>query len=249
MKSNQQIKSWWKYIIFFYDWTLFELLLLGTNLICAIIFLVLGLVGHPDNASVRDTLISFFANITNALCIILVAKKKISNFAWGLIAVVLLGVTAFFAKNTGTWILNWIFNIPVQFIGFYFWFKKTDKKQQVQVRHLTWWITLIVLASVIILTGLLGWVDSLPSVQRFWYGQVIDGNWYRYITDAAVLVISVVATVLMILRFSEQWILWLISDVMCIILWSINTNPQMIITWATALINSVYGLINWKRNN
>jgi nicotinamide riboside transporter PnuC len=47
-------------------------------------------------------IISFFANITNAVCIILVAKKKITNFAWGLIAVILLGITAFFAKNTGT---------------------------------------------------------------------------------------------------------------------------------------------------
>jgi nicotinamide mononucleotide transporter len=160
-----------------------------------------------------------------------------------------LGITAFFAKNTGTWILNWIFNIPVQFIGFYFRFKKSDEKQEVQVRHLNWWMNTIVFGSVIVLTGLLAWVDSLPSVQKFWYGQIIEhGNWYRYITDAAVLVVSVVGTILMILRFSEQWVLWLIANVMCIILWSINTNPQMIITWSTALINAVYGLINWKKD-
>ena len=50
---------------------------------------------------------------------------------------------------------------------------------------------------------------------------------------------------LMILRYREQWILWIALNILSIVLWA--ENPSMYLMFGAYLLNSVYGFYNWSR--
>lgn len=49
----------------------------------------------------------------------------------------------------------------------------------------------------------------------------------------------------MILRYREQWILWIALNILSIALWA--DNPSMYLMFGAYLLNSVYGFYNWSR--
>ena len=72
--------------------------------------------------------------------------------------------------------------------------------------------------------------------------------------DAYIAVNTIVAVILMVSRYAEQWVLWLVGNIVNITLWSmlIGTAPQavtMIIMWSTFFLNNSYGLYNWIKLN
>ena len=63
--------------------------------------------------------------------------------------------------------------------------------------------------------------------------------------DSASTVISITANLLMIMRYREQWLLWIIVDTVTVIMWAGKGDPIMTTMWAVYLINAIYGYINW----
>ena len=63
--------------------------------------------------------------------------------------------------------------------------------------------------------------------------------------DGATTVLSIFATVLMALRYAEQWFFWIVVDVLSVVLWCFAGDPVMIIMWAAYLVNAVYGYLMW----
>ena len=57
--------------------------------------------------------------------------------------------------------------------------------------------------------------------------------------------ITVAGQLLMILRYREQWILWIALNILSIVLWA--ENPSMYLMFGAYLLNSVYGFYNWSR--
>ena len=71
--------------------------------------------------------------------------------------------------------------------------------------------------------------------------------------DSATTVLSIVAQALMALAFMEQWALWIITNVLSVIMWSIlafRGEPHsglMVIMWSFYLLNSINGLRVWLK--
>jgi cytochrome bd-type quinol oxidase subunit 2 len=88
------------------SWNLIEILLISINLMVAVGLFIYAFFDASFNIhdwkQVMIIICSLFANITNVMCFILIAKKKKSNYIWGIIAVILLGTVAFYYENTGT---------------------------------------------------------------------------------------------------------------------------------------------------
>jgi nicotinamide mononucleotide transporter len=253
--KDQQLKpkkKWWQYIYIIYDWTIFEQILFLVNFVLSISFFIYGFVewntisDDKTNAYIINS-VSLVANITNIFSIILGAKKKISTFFWGVVACSTLGVTAFLQRATGSWILYWVVQIPLQIVGIFNWRKNSANKIDITPKSMKWWIFLLLGVGLALFVGLFAWLDSLPQFQKIWYPDDYKDlhNWAVYIADAGILVLGVVAMTMMTLRYREQWILWLLLDVCCIILWAINYNIQLLIMSIAALINAIYGLIVW----
>ena len=58
-----------------------------------------------------------------------------------------------------------------------------------------------------------------------------------------------IANALMVLRYREQWLLWIIVDVVTVIMWVLAGDWIMTTMWSVYLLNACYGMITWTRMN
>ena len=144
--------------------------------------------------------------------------------------------------------LNWMFYVPVQFIGFYLWNKNEVKKEQehqgedIAVKTLGVKNTIIFLTTTVILIILLAY-----------FLKFIGG--YSIGLDSATTILSIGAQILMLIRYKEQWLVWIIVNVLSITMWVYTLIQQggndwnMVVMWTAFLCNSIYGYINWTKMN
>lgn len=218
----------------FKDWTRFEIGWLFTfTLVNIYLFFAWS-----------DSLIGLISSITGMLCVVLVAKGKIANYYFGIVQTLTYAYIAYGYGLYGEVMLNALFYFPVQFIGIYMWKKnKTEhgvKGVDVTVKSLTKKGGLYTIFSILILT--IGYGFFL----KYLGGNIV---W----TDSATNVLSIVAQILMLKRYSEQWILWISVNILSIFLWVAALVTQggndfsMLVMWSAFLVNSIYGYVNWRK--
>ncbi|WP_081312143.1 nicotinamide riboside transporter PnuC [Brochothrix thermosphacta] len=215
-------------------WTTFEKSYIGGLLLLQLIVFYF----NPEN------LISMIAGISGVLCVTFVAKGKISNYFFGVIQVSLYLIISLQFVLYGEVLLNSFYFI-MQIVGIIVWRKKmnvavsetsanTTETAVVEARSLSKKQTIFTVTVVVI----------------FWYlfGLMLDyfGSNQPYL-DSITTAISVVAQILMTLRYKEQWLLWIVVNILSIILWIIAGNPSMVAMWVAFLFNSSYGYYNWRK--
>ena len=55
------------------------------------------------------------------------------------------------------------------------------------------------------------------------------------------------ANALMMMRYREQWLLWIIIDAITVVMWFLVGDFIMVTMWAVYLINAFYGYYNWTK--
>ena len=51
----------------------------------------------------------------------------------------------------------------------------------------------------------------------------------------------------MMMRYREQWLLWIIIDAITVVMWILVGDFIMVTMWAVYLINAFYGYYNWTK--
>lgn len=175
------------------------------------------------------------AAISGILCVVLCAKGKKSQYIWGLANVICYVVIALINKYYGEVMLNALYYLPSQFIGYYLWNKHTNKTtRNVEAKKLN----LIQTFGFLILCGL----------TIYGYKLILDllgGN--QTFLDSMSTVISVIANTMMLLRYREQWVLWIVIDIITVIMWILAKDAIMVTMWSVYLINAFYGYIKWSK--
>lgn len=222
---------------YFNDWTTWERLWL----IISTVAITVASIWTWDPTNLMGSWAALISSITGIWCVILVAKGKISNYIWGFINVVLYAYAAYTWKLYGDFMLNAFYFLPMQFVGWYMWTKPSFKtgKDNVVSKFLSW-------------KGRLFWALASAGIV-IGYGfilQAMGGNTPFF--DATSTVLSVLAMILMAALFMEQWVLWIIVDVVTVIMWSNIVfqlgglfNIGILIMWCSFTVNAVYGLFNW----
>lgn len=182
-----------------------------------------------------DSLLAMISGIAGILCVVFVGKGKISNYLFGLIFAYTYFYVALDNKFYGEMTTTLYVYIPAQFIGYFLWkqnMQSQDKVEVVTAKFLNakGWLTLI--SAVVI--GSLAFISILKTTD----GQSIS-------LDGVTTVLVVAAQLLMILRYSEQWILWIVINILSIWLWA--ETPAMYLMYGAYLLNSVYGYYNWTK--
>lgn len=223
-------------------WTPFEKGLLAINVIIIMISFILA----KDFGGIAFA--GLVSSISNTVCVILCARREISNYIWGVLAVVSYAFVSYMYMNTGEFMLNAFYYFPMQFVGLWLWLKHKDKSDAGKVESKQMSLKTSAIVYSLTLIGILGyaWLISLPSFQMVLYGEVSNFGFYKYLIDSFTTISSVTAMILMVLRFKEQWYLWVVIDIVTISLWFITFNPLMIIQWATMLANAIHGIQMWK---
>lgn len=222
---------------YFDDWTTWEQLWLGISTIA----ITIASIWTWDPTNLMGSWAALLSSITGIWCVVLVAKGKISNYIWGFINVVLYAYAAYTWKLYGDFMLNAFYFLPMQFIGWYIWTKPNLKtgKDDIVAKFLSWrGRVLWALVSVSLIVG---------------YGfilRALGGNTPFF--DAASTVLSVLAMILMAALFMEQWVLWIVVDVVTVVMWTNIVfiegglfNLGILVMWVAWTINAFYGFFNW----
>ena len=182
-----------------------------------------------------DSILGMVSGIAGIICNVFVSKGKISNYFFGLIFAytyfyISLGANFLGEMNTTLYVY-----IPAQFIGYFLWKANMQKEQNsaaVIAKALTvkGWIGLLAF----LIIGTLLFVELLN-----YYGGSSTG------LDGLSTIIVIAAQVLMVLRYREQWLLWLVLNIISIALWAENTS--MYVMYSAYLLNSLYGYYNWSK--
>lgn len=183
--------------------------------------------------------LEFAASLTNVMCVLLVAKGRISNYYWGLAGVVLYAIVAYKSQLFGNMWLN-IFYAPLQFWGFFEWRKANETVGQIDVPVRT--LSQSQTTTGIILLSAVTWAISY-GLKHYSHDPAPEA-------DAFTLVASLFAMYLMIKQYSEQWILWIAVNCVSIYLWVMPAlgHPgswAMVATFTIFLINSLFGAYKW----
>ena len=220
-------------ILSFYDW----LLILGV-IVSNVIYSVLT--GSLDA-------VGSLASVSGVLCVVLVAKGSIWNYLFGLVNVSLYALISYKAALYGDAALNALYYVPMQFIGFWQWRRRGaamseteagDKGVQVRARRFSWAQRVILAvgcAAAVVAGGFI--LKHFGDPQPF--------------KDSTTTVLSIVAQALMALAFMEQWALWIITNIVSVVMWSICVARGeahagvMVIMWVFYLMNSINGLRVW----
>ena len=182
-----------------------------------------------------DSLLAMISGIAGILCVVFVGKGKISNYLFGLIFAYTYFYVSLDNKFYGEMTTTLYVYIPAQFIGYFLWkqnMRNENAQEVVEAKFLTikGWATLI--ATVLI--GSIAFISFLKTTD----GQSVT-------LDGVTTVLVVAAQLLMILRYSEQWILWIVINILSIILWA--QTPAMYLMYGAYLLNSLYGYYNWSK--
>lgn len=188
----------------------------------------------------KDSLFGFTVFITGVLCVVLAAKGNLMSYVFGMYNTVGYAYLAYINGLFGEVMLNLLFFVPMNIVGFYMW-KNNRQGGKLFMRQMGPQGLLVV--GLICVAGclLLGFGLSF-----------IPGQNSPYI-DAITTLLSIVATILMVRRFKEQWLVYIVLNMFTVLLWVIRMlegsgeGLLMIVMWSAYLVNATYGYYNWNK--
>jgi nicotinamide mononucleotide transporter len=188
-----------------------------------------------------DNLMGIISATTGVACVVCTGKGKLSAYLFGLVNCVLYAIISYKAGYYGEVTFN-VISIPLQFIGFITWSKHMNAEtHEVEKKHMNREGRLLLVLVIVISTIIYG------SVLK-----VIGGN--MPFVDSFTTVSSMIAMIISVMMYSEQWYMWLVINSMSIVLWIGNLmngtdNWATLIMWLVFWVNSVINLIKWEKES
>ena len=210
------------------------------------IIIMIGIAGYavydaivnPGDTPLWLTIINFISAICGIMCIFFCAKANISNFVFATVNTIVYAIFLFYNKIFGTFFLEVLFYLPINFISWYLWAKHRDKKliEKTKTKRLTVFQNII--ATILIIVG--GLIYHVILVK-------MGGNvaWL----DAFTLSIGIIAVILEMFRYKEQYVWWIITDIIAVAMYIIHFDLVYLTKKSIYLIMAIIGLINWHKLN
>lgn len=171
--------------------------------------------------------------ISGIFYIAFLSDRSVLNFIVGFISTTTYIFVAYYSKLYGEVIFYLVFDLPMIFISFYMWRKNINKDLRVNTRKLSlkWSIFIIVISAACVIC----------------YSFVLKAiGGVNTIIDATSTVVSLIATILMSLRYREQWIMWFVVYIVSIIMWATTFDLLMLIMSICCFLSCLIGFINWS---
>ena len=214
---------------FVHGYTTFDRLFMASMLLLQIVVFII----------VPDSWLSIVCGIAGIISSVLCAQGKISFYFIGFIQTFTYLVLAWQNRFYGE-VLENLFYLVTMVWGIFVW-KNNSKiddtgSANVEAKKLTPKMWILLTLGTVISTIVLGYgLELINSAQAY--------------TDAATNILAVVAQILMVRRYREQWMWWLGVDVICVKLWAVAGNWTMVVMYIAWCINCVYGWYNWTKLN
>ncbi len=179
---------------------------------------------------------AIISTISNPLCELLISKQSKWNFVvdFFLIEIPELIICLHFGwyAVAATVVCFWM---PIDVISYLRWNKHPDEEDAnlTQVKRLKPWQTLLIVVAIFIFGFVVGQLL-----------QLIPGASDTYL-DAFASAVGMANGILLLLRYSEQWLAWLITTVLYLFMDISSGMYILLITEIAMLINTIYGIVKW----
>lgn len=187
-----------------------------------------------------DSLMGIISAVTGVACVVCTGKGKLSAYVFGLVNSVLYAIISFRATLYGETMLNALYYVPMQFVGFYVWSKHMDQQTGEVVKKRMKPIGLLLMSAAVALATIL-------------YGLLLKqlGDAMPFV-DSFTTVCSVAAMIISVRMYAEQWMIWVAVDVFSVYMWwcdfrSGSDNIATLLMWVVYLGNAVIMLIKWEK--
>ncbi len=175
------------------------------------------------------------ASILLIINVYLLARESIWNYLPGIIGVAIFGFIFQNAQLYSDMLLQWVYFIPIQIIGWYWWMNGGRGKNNLPITSMTDSVAIVTIASTLALWGALGYYMHNFTDAAFAY------------TDALIVSMSVVANVLLVKKYLESWIMWIAVDILAIYVYF---QKELFVTsglYVIFLCLATFGLVSWIR--
>ncbi len=210
-------------------WTPFEVIWLAVS--CAIMIAL--------SVYWQDTLMGIISATTGVMYVVLAGKGKLSAYIFGLVNCVLYAIISYNARLYGETMLN-LYYIPMQFVGFYTWSKHMDADTaEVAKKKMTARGRLLLTLAIVAATAGYGLIlNAIGGTMPF--------------VDAFTTMASVIAMIISVRMYTEQWYIWFAVDFVSVIMWAVvyargEENIATLLMWILYLANAVIMGIKWER--
>ena len=228
---------------FFKSFTLYQIIYLASVVLLVVLFMIFlpddmleSTEGMSKGMATFVTICAVVAVVANPVCELLISKQNKYNF---IVSIVFIEVTEsiilFVQGNYSTALFSILFWIPIDLASFFTWKKHPDEQEEMitQVKRLTWWQDILMIAGIFAFGFGVGYLLTL-----------IPGAENTYL-DAFCTAVGMANGILLLLRFNEQWIAWIICLILDAWLYIAAGSYFMLITVFAMVVNTVYGFIKW----
>lgn len=182
------------------------------------------------------TIINFISAVCGIICIFFTAKASISACVFGIINTVVYTIYLAYWQIYGTLCLELFVYLPVSISQWVLWARKRDRVQPelTMAKRLTYG-QLSAVGVIVVMLGL----------AYYYILKDIGGN--VPFLDAFTVSLGIVAVTLCMLRYREQYILWLITDIIAVAMFAEMTDPVYFTKKSIYLIMAFVGIYNWYK--
>lgn len=196
-------------------------------------------VGGALSVYLATSLFEVTVSLSGILCVGLIAIGRREGYLIGLYNSLAYSLLAYRNGLYGEVYLNLLFFLPTGVIGYVLWSRHLGRGRTVEMRQLGWKQRVAVASLCLVSTIGLGLLLGLNPRQNTPF------------IDATTNVLSVVATLLMMWRYKEQWLLYIMLNVVSIGMWLIRfqaggtAGDLMVLMWSIFLLNALFGWWRW----
>ncbi len=247
-KINHEIKNnKWLYLLMLIE----VIILIILNI--AIIFLTVN-----NKIALIASSISIVATTTGVISNLLATRKLRINFIFGTLHVVFYSIAALLLTVYGDFALNLFYYLPTNIMGWFLWKKH---KNQIEENNSNSPEPINNLNHANIVSKKLSlkqWIIIIPSLLILIFGLAI-GLYYlgdkSPLLDSSSTLLSIFGMILMIKFYREQWYVWLLVNIVSVGIYitliikdtSDLTSILYLVMWSLYIVNSIIGIIKWKK--
>lgn len=204
--------------------------------ICLFLVMLAFLYTNPLETFDKRYAISLIGAICGLLCVVLLAKRKNSGNIVGMMAASAESTANVLGNNIGVASLS-VFYFISHIYGLVNWRKNQNNNKVVKVRQLKENHFLATLVFLILATFFNIYLTEQLNVSN---------TSYQLIANCFIFGLGIIAQLLLMMRFSFNWYLWIILNVLTVVLNIYTNNPVIATQYLIYLFNAIYGVCEWK---
>ncbi|MEM6159976.1 nicotinamide riboside transporter PnuC [Erwinia sp. P6884] len=204
--------------------------------------------------------IEAIGTVAGLLCIWLASLEKIVNYAFGLINVTLFAVIFFQIQLYASLLLQ-VFFFGANIYGWYAWSRQTGENQlALKIRWLSLpkalgWLAVCVIAiglMTLYINPVFAWLTRVAVNVMQGMGlavamPVLEPDAFPF-WDSCLMVLSVVAMILMTRKYVENWLLWVIINVISVMIFARQGVYAMALEYAILTLIALNGAWLWIKS-